>query len=268
MKKLIVLLMFLSITNTVFATTFCIKEPICVKEPEKGLYVVKINTKQYNVRPYIIEEGFATSESVYKNNSFQAVLNGGYFDFKNKKTVSYVLKDEQIVLDPMQNEHLSDNLGIRDYLDLIVNRSEIRRMDCGGEIKYDILKHYDVVPKGCKIVDSLQAGPMVYPQNKSDEEFFTKKDADGKLVRNAIQVNYKKPRTAVAIKNNNVYFIIASREHPMTLDDLAEFGAKQHYEKVLNLDGGGSTSFTNADINIKSDGNDTQRKVKSFLIVE
>ena len=268
MKKVVVLFLIFLLTNTVMASPFCIKEPVCVKEPEKGLYVIKVNTKEYNVRPYIIEEGFATSESVYKNNNFQAVVNGGYFDFKNKKTVSYVLKDEQIVLDPMENEHLSDNPGIRDYLDLIVNRSEIRRMNCGGQIRYDILKHYDVVPKGCKIVDSLQGGPMVYPQNKSDEEFFTKKDAEGNLVRNAIQVNSKKPRTAVAIKNNNVYFIIASREHPMTLDDLAEFGRKEHYEKVLNLDGGGSTSFTNAEFNIKSDGNDTQRKVKSFLVIE
>lgn len=268
MKKILILFLIFIISNTVFAAPFCIKEPICVKEPEKGLYVVKINTKQYNVRPYIIEEGFETSENVYKNNKFYAVLNGGYFDFKNKKTVSFVLKDEQVVLDPLQNEHLSDNPGISDYLDLIINRSEIRRMDCNGEIKYDILKHYDVAPKGCKIIDSLQAGPMLYPENKSDEEFFTKKDAEGNLVRNAIQVNYKKPRTAVAIKNNNVYFIIATREHPMTLDELAEFGKKSHYEKVLNLDGGGSTSFTNAELNIKSDGQDRQRRVKSFLVVE
>ena len=268
MKKIIALALIFMSTNIAFAGPFCIKEPVCIREPEEGLYVIKINTKQYNVRPYIIEEGFDTSENVFNKNKFQAVINGGYFDFKNKKTVSYVLKDEQIVLDPMKNEHLSDNPGISDYLDLIVNRSELRRMDCDGEIRYDIKKHYDIVPYGCKLIDSLQAGPMLYPQNKSDEEFFTKKDAEGKLVRNAIQVNYKKPRTAVAIKNNNVYFIIASRQHPMTLDELSAFAQKEHYEKMLNLDGGGSTSFTNAEINIKSDGNDTQRKVKSFLVVE
>ena len=77
MKKVVVLFLILLLTNTVMASPFCIKEPVCVKEPEKGLYVIKVNTKEYNVRPYIIEEGFATSESVYKNNNFQAVVNGG-----------------------------------------------------------------------------------------------------------------------------------------------------------------------------------------------
>ncbi|MBQ7450010.1 phosphodiester glycosidase family protein [bacterium] len=267
-KTALLILTFFILSNIALAGPFCIKEPVCVREPEQGLYLIKINTKQYSVRPYVIEQGFDTSENVFKNNKFELVVNGGYFDFKNKKTVSFVMKDEKIALDPMQNEHLSDNPGIRDFVDLIYNRGEIRRMDCGGEIKYDILKHYDLVKDGCKIIDSLQAGPILYPENKSDEEFFTKKDADGNLTRNAIQGNYKKPRTAVAIKNNNVYFIIATREHPMTLDEIAEFGRKNHFEKVLNLDGGGSTSFTNAEYNIKSEANGTQRRVKSFLVVE
>ncbi len=269
MKKIFLALISVSIiSNFAFAGPFCIKEPICIRQPKEGLYVIKINTKQYSVRPYVIENGFDTSENVYKNNKFYGVLNGGYFDFINKKTVSFVMKDEKMVLDSLKNEHLSDNPLIKDYLDLILNRGELRRMDCNGEIRYDILKHYDVVPKGCKIVDSLQAGPILYPENKSDEEFFTKRDSEGKLVRNAIQGNYKKPRTAVAIKDNNVYFIIATRDCPMSLDDLHDFGEKQHYEKMLNLDGGGSTSFTNADLNIKSERDGSQRRVKSFLIIE
>ena len=269
MKKIsILILAFFLLTNIALAGPFCIREPVCVREPEKGLYLIKINTKQYSVRPYVIEQGFDTSENVFKNNKFQLVVNGGYFDFKNKKTVSFVLKDGKVVLDPLQNEHLSDNPSIRDFVDLIYNRGEIRRMDCNGEIKYDILKHYDVVKEGCKLIDSLQAGPILYPENKSEEEFFIKKDADGNITRNAIQGNYKKPRTAVAIKNNNLYFIIATREYPMTLDEMAEFGRKHHFEKVLNLDGGGSTSFTNEEYNIKSEANGTQRKVKSFLVVE
>lgn len=258
----------LLMANLAFAGPFCIKEPICIREPEKGLYLIKINTKQYSVKPYFIEQGFDTSENVFKNNKFSLVINGGYFDFKNKKTVSFVVKDGKTVLDPLMNEHLSANPSIKDYVDLIYNRSELRRMDCNGEIKYDILKHYDVVKDGCRLIDSLQAGPILYPENKSEEEFFIKKDKDGNITRNAIQANYKKPRTAVAIKNNNIYFIIATREYPMTLDDIAEFGKKQGFEKILNLDGGGSTSFTTSEYNIKSEANGTQRKVKSFLVVE
>ena len=269
MKKFILLLLLVFIfSNLVYANPFCIKEPICIREPEEGLIVVKINTKQYSVRPYIIEKGFDTSENVFKNNKFYGVLNGGYFDFKNMKTVSFVIKDEQVVLDALKNEHLSANPLIKDHVDLIFNRSELRRMECNGQIKYDILKHYDVVPEGCKIIDSLQAGPILYPENRSTEEFFTKYDADGKLVRDAIQVNDKKPRTAVAIKNNNVYFVKAKKKHPMSLNDLHEFSKKQNYDKMLNLDGGGSTSFTDANINIKSERDGSQRKVKSFLVIE
>ena len=269
MKKLAVtILAFFIVTNIAIAGPFCIKEPVCIREPEKGLYLIKINTKQYSVRPYIIEQGFDTSENVFRNNKFELVVNGGYFDFKNKKTVSFVMKDEKVVLDPLKNEHLSYNPLIRDFVDLIYNRGELRRMDCNGEIKYDILKHYDVVKNGCKIIDSLQAGPILYPENKSEEEFFIKKDENGNITRNAIQGTYKKPRTAVAIKNNNVYFVIATRENPMTLDDMSEFGRKNNFEKMLNLDGGGSTSFTNKEYNIKSEANGTQRKVKSFLVIE
>ena len=269
MKKTIILLLTIFIfTNIALAGPFCIKEPVCIREPEKGLYLIKINTKQYSVRPFVIQEGFDTSENVYNNNKFELVVNGGYFDFKNKKTVSFVVKDGEIVLDPMKNEHLSDNSGIKDFVDLIYNRGEIRRLDCNGNIVYDISKHYDIVKNGCRLVDSLQAGPILYPENKSDEEFFTKRDENGNLTRNAIQGNYKKPRTAVAIKNNDIYFIIATREYPMTLDEIAEFGKKHHFEKILNLDGGGSTSFTNAEYNIKSEANGNQRRVKSFLVVE
>lgn len=268
MKKIIsVILISLSISEFVFAKT-CFRESICIKEPEKGLYVIKIDTKEHSVRPYVIDSGLDTAENVFKNNDFYGVLNGGYFDFKNKKTVSFVVKDEQTILDPTKNENLYQNEGLKLHIDLIYNRGEIRRLDCNGKIKYDILKHYDIVKEGCKIVDSLQGGPILYPELKTREEFFVKKNAEGKVTRDAIQAFYKKPRTAVAIKDNDVYFIVATKDYPMSLDDLYQFSKKQHFEKVLNLDGGGSTSFTNDSINIKSEKNDTQRKVKSFLVIE
>ena len=54
----------------------------------------------------------------------------------------------------------------------------------------------------------------------------------------------------------------------MTLDEIKDFSKKEGFEKTLNLDGGGSTSFTNEQYNIKSEADGTQRKVKSFLVVE
>ena len=268
MKKLLVLLLTtVCFADFAFAKT-CFRDSICIKELEKGLFVIKIDTKKHSVRPYIIEKGLDTAENVYNNNDFYGVLNGGYFDFKNKKTVSFVVKDGKTILNPLDNENLSQNEGLKLNIDLIYNRGEFRRLDCNSKIKYDILKHYDTIPEGCKIVDSLQAGPILYPELKSREEFFIKRNEEGKLTRDAIQSFYKKPRTAVAIKNNDVYFIIATKSYPMTLDNLHEFSKKQRFEKVLNLDGGGSTSYSSETLNIKSEKNDTQRKVKSFLVIE
>lgn len=266
-KLLLFLILFFGFFNIAMANPFCIKEPLCVREPEKGIYLIKINPNIYSIHTFAVD-GLMKSEDVFKNNNFVAVLNGGYFDFGNYKTVSFVLKDEKILLDPMQNEHLSQNMALKPNLDLILNRGEFRVLDCGGKIKYDILKHYDIVKNGCKIVDSLQAGPIIYPEDKSEEEYFVKRNAEGKLIRNAIQADRKRPRTAVGIKGNKVYFIVATRENPMTLNDLHEFCKRYDFDKVLNLDGGGSTSFTTSEYNIKSEYNDTQRRVKSFLIVE
>ena len=187
MKKFFIILFLFCFTGTVFANPFCIKEPLCVKEVEKGVYLVKINPKVYSVHTYGVKR-LTTTEEVYKNNDFVAVLNGGYFDFTNTKTMSFVLKNEEIILDPLKNEHLSENEVLKQNIDLILNRGEFRIMDCNGETKYEILKHYDTVKDGCKIVDSLQAGPIIYPENKSNEEFFTKRNAEGKLVRDSIEV--------------------------------------------------------------------------------
>lgn len=269
MKKIILLLLLLLFSSSiVYSYPFCFKNSICIKEYKKGLYIIKVNTKKHKISTFIINNGFDTTENVYKNNDFLGVLNGGFFDFKSKKTVSFVTKNKEIVLDPLENENLTKSLYFKNHLDLIINRSEFRKLLCEGEIKYDITYHYDTVPKGCFITDALQAGPMLYPEDQSEKEFFTKKDNNGKLIRNAIQVDAKRPRTAIALKNNNIYFIIATKNYPLKLDEIIELSKKKKFEKVLNLDGGGSTSFTNDKINVKCDKNNTQRKVKSFLIIE
>ena len=41
MKKIaIIILTFFMLANIAFAGPFCIKEPICIREPEKGLYLM------------------------------------------------------------------------------------------------------------------------------------------------------------------------------------------------------------------------------------
>ena len=77
-KTAIAILSFFILTNVALAGPFCIKEPICIREPETGLYLIKINTKHYSVRPYIIDPGFDTSENVFNNNKFALVVNNDY----------------------------------------------------------------------------------------------------------------------------------------------------------------------------------------------
>lgn len=55
------------------------------------------------------------------------------------------------------------------------------------------------------------------------------------------------PRTAVAIKNSNIVFIVVENNEydngGCTLSDLQNIGLKENFDAMLNLDGGGSTQF-------------------------
>ncbi len=66
------------------------------------------------------------------------------------------------------------------------------------------------------------------------------------------------PRTAVAIKNSNIIFVVVENNEydtgGCTLIDLQKIGLKEKFDYMLNLDGGGSTQFNliNYDNNIVS----------------
>ena len=72
----LIILGIFGFVNYAYANPFCIKEPICIREPEKGLYLVKINTNVYSVRPYAIENGLERSETVFKNNELKGIIIG------------------------------------------------------------------------------------------------------------------------------------------------------------------------------------------------
>ena len=65
-----------------------------------------------------------------------------------------------------------------------------------------------------------------------------------------------------------VYLFIATKDAPMTLEELADLTRKWGMEKAMAFDGGGSTSFDAQELHIISDKDDTARKVKSFLILK
>lgn len=240
-----------------------------VEEP-KGVYVVELNIntkKNEELIPFVVEE-LKINEDVYKETGAKLVVNAGFFDPKNKKTVSYVVINGETVLDPKDNENLMNNVVLQPYLEKILNRSEFRVLeDENGKILYDIAPHNEEVLEGYKLKHSIQGGPMLFPELRLEEEFFVLK-RDGKIISESASSLHKYARTAIGIRENKVYLFIISNEAPMNLEEVGNLARKWGMEKAMAFDGGGSTSIDTKDLHIISEKENTARKVKSFLILK
>ncbi len=244
-------------------------EPYRITEYKEGIYVVEINTDKSGLRlmPYFVE-GLENNSEVFKNSDAKLVVNAGFFDPKNKKTVSYVVIDTKTVLNPEDNEALMQNRNLKPYLDKILNRSEFRILeDEKGKILYDITSHNTPVKEGLKLIHSVQAGPMLYPDLRLEEEFFILVK-DGELRSESASCLHPFARTAIGIKKNKVYIFIATKEAPLTLKELSDITRIWGVEKAMAFDGGGSTSLDCKDLHIISDYANEGRKLKSFLILK
>lgn len=276
-KNFAFLFLFSLLTLPVFASKESdeIKFPrwqaISYLEDSEGVYVIKINTHKLKseIKPFLSID-LTTSRTLFDDQKYTLVVNGGFFDGKNKKTVSYVVIDGELAANPQNNENLTGNKYLEPYMEKILNRSELRVYDFQGHSVYDIVPHYTSVPVNCTLKHSLQAGPMLLPELRLEEEFFIVKDENGKIISESASSLHKFARTAVGIKDNDVYIFIATDKAPMTLQEMSDLAKKYGMEKALGLDGGGSTSVDFADLHIitkTSDTQDTGRKVKSFLII-
>ena len=240
-----------------------------ITEDTKGVYVIEINGNKAkdNLIPYIVED-LETNDSIYKSTEAKLAVNAGFFDPKNKKTVSYIVINKELVANPEKNENLMQNVALKDYLDKILNRSEFRILeDEKGNIVYDITLHKDAIPEGYTIRHSIQAGPLLVPELRLEEEFFVLVK-DGKIISESASALHKYARTAIGIKENNVYLFIITNNAPMTLEEVANLAKKWEMEKAMAFDGGGSTSFSSKELNIVSEKDDQARKLKSFLILK
>ena len=132
---------------------------------------------------------------------------------------------------------------------------------------YDIAHHNDPIQEGYTIKHSIQAGPMLFPDLKLEEEFFVLVK-NGKIVSESASALHRYARTAIGIRENNVYLFIVTKEAPMTLEELADLARKWGMEKSMGFDGGGSTSFDSQELHIISEKDDIARKLKSFLILK
>lgn len=246
-----------------------------IKE-DNGLYIIKIpKERNANIRPFVTK--FLTfNKDVYSQTGAELVINAGYFDPKNHGTSSYVMIDKKIVLDPTTNASLMNNTALAPHLETILNRTEFRVLNCHGKTRYDIAAHNEKPPFRCEIVHSIQAGPMLYPDLKLSREYFVTKDENGKVTRDSITALKKCARTAIGIKDGDIYIIIANIYHKLTLPGLYKVCADLKLDKAMNFDGGGSTSLnykgtdnpSYKDFEITSDKNKNARKLKSFLVID
>lgn len=262
---------FLALSIVFFAILFMgfqDEKDITITESTPGIYVVQINADKAKgkIKPYVVEN-LATNKEIFDATKAKLVVNAGFFDPKNQQTISFVTIDGKIALDPKTNTHFTENQALKPYMSKILNRTEFRIIDCNGQIKYDIAQHNVPIQPPSKILHSIQGGPQLLPTLRLEEEFFILKK-DGKIINQSASSLMKYPRTALGIKGNCIYLIIATTKAPMSLEEMANYAKSLGIEKAMAFDGGGSTSLDYGDLHIISDKDSTARKLKSFLIIE
>ena len=244
-------------------------EKIKVTNDEVGIWIFKINTKKYGskIKPFVTEK-LTTPQKVYEDNCFDLVVNGGYYDVKNAKSVSYVVIDGVIVADPNLHTDLIESLKKEERLDKVLSRAELRILENKRhKLKFDIARHTDPIKKGWKIKHSIQAGPMIYPTMDLVNEGFVIYENDMVKSQSA-DILKRRERTAVALKGKYLYIILFTRDHKVDAKELKDFMKNIiKADKAMAFDGGISTAINYKNISIGSLGK-YQRKVKSFLIIE
>ncbi len=234
---------------------------------DSGIYVIEVNAKKESLVPVVVDN-LETNEFVYNTYEPKFVFNTGFFDPKNQKTVSYIIIDGKIVANPKDNESLMNNAALKPHLGKILNRSEFRILQNEkGNITYDICPHDYKIEDGYKLKHSIQAGPMLLPDLRLEEEFFILK-RDGKIISESASSLHKYARTAIGIKENKVYVFIIPNEAPMNLKEVAELAKSLGMEKAMAFDGGGSTSFDSKELHVISEKDNQARKLKSFLMLK
>lgn len=236
-----------------------------------GIYHIVI-PEETNIE-FVSSSHLKTNRQVFEETGAKLVVNAGFFDPKNGKTISFVYNKGVLLETPMDNENLIFNETIMENWMKVSNRTEFRVTYQGGLLIYDITPHNKFY--NGRLIASAQAGPMLLPDLQLEEEFFVVKDMNGKVIRESASVLSKTARTLIGIKKGEVHIFVVTNEHPMDIYEARDLCVKYGMEKAMAFDGGSSTSldYKNGDVeyHVTSIGiptDNTGRKLKSFLIVK
>ena len=242
---------------------------------------IDLNNNKLIIKP-VMPDTLTTVKKTAEENDAIAAINGGFFDYTNGLSVSYVLIDNKQVASPQDNLNLTSNQNIQPFLKDIYNRSELKVYNCKGKTEYEINFH-NKTKKNCTLTDSLQGGPMLLPEmNLEKESFLVIKD--GKKIREAANVGHPDARIAVGLtKDNHMIWLLVragykdSKYYGLTIDQLAKLLKILKVKSALAYDGGTSTTlFTRLPDgksqviigDITPQGKRIQAKVKSVLILK
>jgi hypothetical protein len=256
MKKLLLTLLFLS--SSAFAS-------IDISH-ESGIYHIILKGEKIKKQiKFMASDELITNHEAQEKSGARLVVNTGFFDPKNQKTVSYVVTDNVISADPLLNENLVSNPALSKNMNKILNRTELRLVECGRKLHYEITAHNEPVDFECWIITTNQGGPLILPELRLEEEFFVVTE-NGRVTRDSISALKKTARTIAGIKNGDLHILIITNDNKMTLTEVQELCKTLGFERAMGFDGGGSTSMNYKDkYDVVSEGQG--RKLKSFMLV-
>jgi len=269
MKKRLLNLLLVFIFALFSQVDVLASEKITVTNDTAGIWIFKIDTKKYGekIKPFVTSK-LTTPQKVYDDNCFDLVVNAGFFDVKNGKSVSYVVIDKNLVSDVEWHTDLVESLKKENRLDKVLSRAELRILEnkrC--KLKFDIARHNAPIPKNWKIKHSIQAGPMIYPSMDLVDEGFVVLE-DGMVKSQSVDILKRRERTAIGLKGKYLYIVLFTKDHKVDANELRDFMINElKIKKAMAFDGGLSTAINCKDISIGSLGK-YQRRVKSFLVVE
>ncbi|MFN8577013.1 MAG: phosphodiester glycosidase family protein [Candidatus Sericytochromatia bacterium] len=181
--------------------------------------------------------------SFVKSNSAWGGINGGFFNHSDGSPVSKVYINDNLLDDPKNNKSLVNNKKLKNLLDKIFNRSELRLTEFKGQKKINICLNDYPLKNGERRLYSLQAGPQLLPRITLEEEAFISKDSKGNILRDGISSFSKVARSAVGITKEQNLIFVSIGDKGLTIDELSTVMKNLGAIKAMALDGGSSVSM-------------------------